>query len=93
MPNQRPDVMRQARTESERSVLHAHARRGELPRRMDERQDKRLTHREVHAPSDRLFPQGLAGAEVLTEIAPQGWERSPLLACFPCLWSSSSRSE
>jgi hypothetical protein len=32
--------------------------------------------------SDRLFPHGLAGVDVLAEIAPHGWERSPLLACF-----------
>jgi hypothetical protein len=31
---------------------------------------------------DRLFPQGFAGDDVLTEIAPDSWERSPLLAVF-----------
>ena len=31
---------------------------------------------------DRLFPQGFAGEDVLREIAPDGWERSPLLAVF-----------
>jgi hypothetical protein len=49
---------------------------------MDERQDKRLTDRELTAFFDRLFPHGFAGADVLAEIAPEGWEQSPLLACF-----------
>jgi hypothetical protein len=49
---------------------------------MDERQDKRLTDRELHALFDRLWPHGFAGSDVLAEIAPEGWERSPLLACF-----------
>jgi hypothetical protein len=49
---------------------------------MDERQTKRLTRRELHALFDELFPHGFAGADVLAEIAPEGWERSPLLACF-----------
>lgn len=31
---------------------------------------------------DRLFPHGFAGADVLAEIAPEGWEKSPLLVCF-----------
>jgi hypothetical protein len=37
---------------------------------------------EVHALFGRLFPRGFAGQDVLDEIAPEGWERSPLLACF-----------
>lgn len=41
-----------------------------------------LSDAEVYAFFDRLFPHGLAGADVLAEIAPDGWERSPLLACF-----------
>jgi len=49
---------------------------------MDERQTKRLTGQELHALFDELFPHGFAGADVLAEIAPEGWERSPLLACF-----------
>jgi hypothetical protein len=36
----------------------------------------------VHALFDRLFPRGFAGQDVLDEVAPEGWERSPLLACF-----------
>src|SRR5258708_35280475 len=49
---------------------------------MDEWQKERLTDAELHALFDRLFPHGFAGADVLAEIAPDGWERSPLLACF-----------
>ena len=49
---------------------------------MDDRQNERLTDGELHALFDRLFPQGFAGADVLAEVAPDGWERSPLLACF-----------
>ena len=45
-------------------------------------QSERLTEAELHALFDRLFPQGFAGADVHAEIAPDGWERSPLLACF-----------
>jgi hypothetical protein len=49
---------------------------------MDERQEKRLSDRKLYALFDRLFPHGFAGADVLAEVAPEGWERSPLLACF-----------
>ena len=45
-------------------------------------QDKRLTDAELQELFDRLFPNGLIGAGVLAEIAPDGWERTPLLACF-----------
>jgi len=41
-----------------------------------------MSEAEVHALFDRLFPRGFAGQDVLDEIAPEGWERSPLLACF-----------
>jgi hypothetical protein len=41
-----------------------------------------MSEAELHALFDRLFPQGLAGQDVLDEIAPEGWEQSPLLACF-----------
>jgi len=37
---------------------------------------------DVHALFDRLFPQGVTGQDVLDEIAPDGWERSPFIACF-----------
>jgi hypothetical protein len=42
----------------------------------------RLTAKELSALFDQLFPHGLAGSDVLAEIAPEGWVRSPLLACF-----------
>ena len=41
-----------------------------------------MSEAEVHALFDRMFPLGFAGRDVLNEIAPEGWERSPLLACF-----------
>ena len=45
-------------------------------------QQKRLPDAELRALFDRLFPHGFAARDVLDEIAPDGWERSPLLACF-----------
>jgi hypothetical protein len=49
---------------------------------VDDWQAKRLNDAELKVFFDRLFPHGFAGADVLVEIAPDGWERSPLLACF-----------
>jgi hypothetical protein len=49
---------------------------------MDKEHLKRLTDWELCALFDRLFPDGFAGADVLAEIAPEGWEHSLLLACF-----------
>jgi hypothetical protein len=49
---------------------------------MATREAKRLTGRELHALFDELFPHGFASADVLAEITPEGWEHSPLLACF-----------
>jgi len=49
---------------------------------MDDWQKRRLTDAELYALFDQLFPNGFAGADVLAEIAPEGWEQSPLLACF-----------
>ena len=43
---------------------------------------QRLSHRELDALFDRLFPHGCAGPDVLDEIAPAGWEHSPWLTCF-----------
>ncbi len=37
---------------------------------------------ELEAEFDQLFPQGFAGPDVLQELAPGGWENSPLLAVF-----------
>lgn len=31
---------------------------------------------------DEMFPHGVTGEDVLAEIAPEGWENSPLLSCF-----------
>lgn len=41
-----------------------------------------MSEAELHALFDRLFPHGFAGQDVLDEIALEGWQRSPLLACF-----------
>ena len=49
---------------------------------MDDEQAKRLNDTELKEFFDRLFPHGFAGADVLAEIALEGWEKSPLLACF-----------
>lgn len=49
---------------------------------MEDRQNERFTDAALHAFFDRLFPNGFAGPDVLAELAPDGWERSPLLACF-----------
>lgn len=40
------------------------------------------TEAELVAEFDALFPQGFAGPDVLAEIAPAGWEQSPLFATF-----------
>ena len=37
---------------------------------------------DLEAEFDRLFPHGFAGPDVLQELAPAGWENSPLLAVF-----------
>lgn len=49
---------------------------------MDDRQSNRLTDAGLKTFFNRLFPRGFAGADVQAELAPQGWEKSPLLACF-----------
>lgn len=51
-------------------------------RKVRDWESERLTDAELHALFDRLFPQGFSGADVIAELAPDGWERSPLLACF-----------
>ena len=50
--------------------------------KMATREAKCLTDRELHALFDELFPHGFASADVLAEIAREGWEHSTLLACF-----------
>lgn len=43
---------------------------------------ERLSERDCAAVFAALFPEGLASADVLAEIAPERWERSPLKAVF-----------
>jgi hypothetical protein len=54
----------------------------ERVRRMEDRHTRHLTDTELYSLFDQLFQDGLAGQDVLTEIAPEGWANSPLLACF-----------
>src|SRR5258705_10922002 len=49
---------------------------------MDDRQTDRLVDAELHAFFGRPLPYGFAGADVVAEIAPEGWDQSALLACF-----------
>jgi hypothetical protein len=42
----------------------------------------RLNDEELKGFFDRLFPHGFAGSDVVAEIAPEGWEKSPMVACF-----------
>ena len=43
---------------------------------------ERLTESQLHEFLDTLFPNGVAGEDVLAELAPDGWAQSPLVACF-----------
>ncbi len=43
---------------------------------------ERYSEEECFAVLDRMFPDGLDGEDVLRELAPDGWEKSPLLAIF-----------
>ena len=43
---------------------------------------QRYTDAECEAEFALLFPQGFAGQDVLDEVAPEGWEDSPLVATF-----------
>jgi hypothetical protein len=49
---------------------------------MNDYEAYRYTDAECEAEFARLFPYGFAGQDVLDEIAPEGWEQSPLLAVF-----------
>jgi hypothetical protein len=49
---------------------------------MNDEQRPRLDDAELKGFFDRLFPTGVATPDVLAEFAPDGWEKSPLLACF-----------
>jgi len=42
----------------------------------------RLSDEECAALFHRLFPQGLSGGDIFAALAPEGWEKSPLLAAF-----------
>jgi hypothetical protein len=39
---------------------------------------QRYTEAECEADFARLFPYGFAGQDVLDDLAPEGWESSPL---------------
>ena len=45
-------------------------------------ENERLTDDEIKAEFAILFPQGWAGSDVLTELAPLGWGKSPLVAIY-----------
>jgi hypothetical protein len=49
---------------------------------MNEYAAQRYTDTECEAVFADLFPQGFAGQDVLEDIAPEGWEQSPLVATF-----------
>jgi hypothetical protein len=43
---------------------------------------EQLSERECVAVFGRLFPRGLAGEDVIAELAPEGWAGSPLIAVY-----------
>jgi hypothetical protein len=49
---------------------------------MDDYALHRYTDTECEATFAHLFPQGFAGQDVLDDLAPEGWEISPLVATF-----------
>jgi hypothetical protein len=49
---------------------------------LDSLDPERLSEGECAEVFRRLFPLGLGGEDVLAELAPAGWERSPLLSVF-----------
>src|SRR5205807_5571442 len=49
---------------------------------MTDSSDNSYSDEELAAEFDRLFPQGFAGPDVLQELAPAGWDNSPLLVVF-----------
>src|SRR5262245_20304809 len=51
-------------------------------RKMAEFPPSSYSEAELTTEFDRLFQEGFAGPDVLQELAPAGWERSPLLAVF-----------
>ena len=57
-------------------------RRGRHDVRMDLFDRDRCSERDCVAVFRQLFPLGLVGDDVVTEIAPAGWRRSPLVVVF-----------
>ena len=49
---------------------------------MDDYALHHYTDTECEATFAELFPQGFAGQDVLDQLAPEGWEDSPLVATF-----------
>jgi len=49
---------------------------------MDNPEILQLTDEELITFFDQLFPYGFVGEDVLSEIAPEGWQCSPLFSCF-----------
>ncbi len=49
---------------------------------MDIFNSDRFSQQECVADFHKLFPQGFAGEDVIAEIAPEGWPRSPMVAIF-----------
>ena len=49
---------------------------------MAEEYSRSLSEAACRAEFERLFPHGFAGRDVLEEVAPEGWENSPLRAVF-----------
>ena len=49
---------------------------------MEEFASNSYSEAELTAEFDRLFPDGFAGPDVLQELAPAGWDNSPLLVVF-----------
>jgi hypothetical protein len=48
--------------------------------------EAKYSEAEIVEEFSRLFPHGFAGPDVIAELAPEGWESSPLLAvCHPTL--------
>jgi hypothetical protein len=41
-----------------------------------------LTDQEARTFLESLFPGGLKGPAVIAELCPEGWENSPLCACY-----------
>ena len=49
---------------------------------MNDYQKNRFSEEECKEILHSMFPNGVMGNDVLDEIAPDGWDHSPLLTCF-----------